>query len=351
MTKPKILALLPDPLWAYDRKGYSRQERHDYYNPNGEFEVSLVEFGQDDIKPYKFAGFKVYPSNSDLKNIKRIMGEVQPNLVRAYNGANDARLAGEIGRVYGIPSITSVHNLYPSKDITKIDKVICVSDAVKQKCLEKGALKDKLVVINEGVNLDLFKDCRDNSITYELGVKYPGDYRIISVGRLTWQKNLERLVEASNIANNQLGYLTHLHIGNLGQMKDELTKQINDSQHIHLLSNVTQEELPYFYSWADAFTMASVSEGFGLVYIEALACRTPVVTSNLPPMTEYVEDNYNGLLVDPNSSKDIAEKIYKILTNKSLHEKLRLNARESVKKFDIRKLKRQEAQLYYEMLR
>lgn len=351
--KPRLLAIPSDKLEDYNKKGYSKQERHDYFNPNGGFEVFLLGIEESVKEPFEFVGFTVYPSDRNLRGIERIMEKVKPEIVRGYNGTWGAKLSGEIGKKYNIPSITSVHNTCPGPEVKEVDKVICVSEIVKQKCIEQGVFEKNLMVINDYVDLDVFRDYGDNGKVEKLRRTYQGEYRIISAGRLEPKKNLERLIEASKIVHYKLPELIHLHIGKFGKLRQQITKKIRDlkADHILLLDNVTQKQLAYFYSWADAFTMASVSEGFGLVYIEALACKTPVITSNLPPMTEYVKDNYNGLLVNPYSPKDIAKKIIGILTNKRLYEKIKSHTRESVERFNIGKIKKKEATLYKEMLK
>ncbi len=352
MVKPKLLVIPNDPLKAYDKKGYSRKERYNYYNPNSEFEVAFLGVEENSETPFEFSGFKVFPSDRNLKGIKEVMEKVKPDLVRAYNGAWAAELSGKIGGEYNIPSIASVHNMFPEKGAKDVDRVFCASETVKKRCLEVGIDEGKIDLVYDGIDLTLFKNCEDSSELNHLNEQYSEKYKIISVGRLTWQKNLENLVKASKLVHDKLPGLLHLHIGNLGNAKEKIAEKVKlvKANHIQFITNVSQDKLPYFYSWADAFTMASVSEGFGLVYIEALACRTPVVTSDIQPMNDYIKNKYNGLLANPESSEDIAEKIYEILTNNSLYEKLQSNARKSVEKFDIRKLKKQEARLYKKLL-
>jgi len=350
--KPKLLVIPNDPLEAYDAKGYSRKERHNYFNPNSEFNVTILGFKDEKEKPFEYAGFKVYPINEKTNGLKKILEEVKPDLVRGYNGGWAAQLSGEIGKKLGIPSFTSVHDMDPTIEINKVNRTFCVSDTVKEKCLSIGIKEEKLMVLHDNIDMNLFKNYRGTKEVEYLNNKYSRKYKTLSVGRLVWEKNLENLLKASKIVKNELSDLVHIHIGEFGELKENINNLSKELKlnHFHLIPNKNQKELANFYSWADAFTMASVSEGFGIVYIEALACETPVVTSNIPPMNNLVFDRFNGLTANPHSPEDIAQKIIQLLTNKQLYQKIKSNTRKSVEKFDINKLKKQEAKFYKELL-
>ena len=280
--------------------------------------------------------------------LDKIVSEIKPNIVRSYGSNSEAEICTEIGRNYNIPSVTSIHNLFPTHKIKGIENIICVSDAVKEKCLEIGIDKKKLIVISNGLDLNVFRNYEESVKVDELTEKYSGKYRIISVGRLVWQKNLENLIKASKIVSDKLEGFSHIHIGEFGLLKDrisELSREINHRD-FYLIPNVDQKTLAHFYSWANLFVMASISEGFGIAYIESLACETPVITSDIAPMNSYVFDKFNGLLVNPDSPEDIAKKIIIALTDNELYSTLKSNARPSVIKFDINKVKKQEADFY-----
>lgn len=352
MKKPRLLIIPGDPLKAYDTKGYSRKERNAYYNPHGEFDISILGFKDEGKKPFEYAGFPVYPLNKSFNGLSTVVNKLDPDLVRGF-GKSGAYLAIKIGSEFKLPSIVSVADLNPSIILNRADKIICVSEAVRDKCLEIGIDEEKLVIIYEGVNLNDFQDYSGTEEVEFLNSRYGSKHKILSVGRLVWQKNLENLLLASKIAKKSLPNLTHLHIGEFGDLRDKIDSVIRDLRidHFHRLSNLSQRKLANFYSWADAFVMASVSEGLGLVYVEALACGTPVITSNIPPMSQIVINNFNGLNVDSESPEDIAEKIILLLTNRSLYEKLKSNTRESVRKFDLKKISKKKAEFYKQMLK
>jgi len=353
MEKFRVLTIPNDPLEAYDRKGYSHEERHSYFNPNHEFDVTLLGVEETNQEEFTYAGFRVIPSDRSLSNINKIVREVKPHLIKGENGNWASELSAKIGRTHNIPSLTTVHDRFPSEEVGLVDKIICVSDEVKRRCIEKGARDGNCVIIDNGTDLQVFNDYRGSKRVDELLNMYSGNPRILSVGRLTWEKNLENLFMASKKAKEFFPDLTHIHIGRYGELREQLDKIVKDwdIHHLHFLPNQKQVDLPFFYSWADAFTMASLSEGFGIVYIEALSCETPVLTSNRLPMSLIVQDSYNGVLVDPESSQSICDGFYKLFSNKVFYLSLKSVARESVKKYDINLSKKKEAELYKSLIK
>lgn len=95
--------------------------------------------------------------------------------------------------------------------------------------------------------------------------------------------------------------------------------QVTES--VHFVGIVPEAQLPSLYRSAKALVFASLYEGFGLPVVEAMACGTPVVTSNSTSLPEIAGDA--ALLVDPTSVEQIAAAMVRIVSDGSLHERLR----------------------------
>jgi glycosyltransferase involved in cell wall biosynthesis len=98
-------------------------------------------------------------------------------------------------------------------------------------------------------------------------------------------------------------------------VKSDLQKEI-----IHF-RRIPDEDMPLLYNAAEIFVYPSLYEGFGLPLVEAMACGTPIVASNAPPMPEMVGDA--GLFVDPFDSSQMSQTIYDILADEYLRSNLR----------------------------
>ena len=103
--------------------------------------------------------------------------------------------------------------------------------------------------------------------------------------------------------------------GLAGHNHGEIMARVGDVEDgsVHFTGFVPQEELVTLYRKADALLYLSLKEGFGLPPLEAMASGTPVIASNLAPITEVMGNA--GVFADPASADDIAEKIRTVVTD------------------------------------
>ena len=112
---------------------------------------------------------------------------------------------------------------------------------------------------------------------------------------------------------------------------------------------VDEEELPVAYSGALAYIIPSLSEGFGLPPLEAMACGTPVLSSKVSAMPEILGDA--TLYFDPYKVDDIAKKIEMIVTDEKLRSKYANRGLEHVKKYDWSETARKTLDVYFKILK
>ncbi|MCI0711720.1 MAG: glycosyltransferase family 4 protein [Chloroflexi bacterium] len=146
---------------------------------------------------------------------------------------------------------------------------------------------------------------------------------ILAVGNLQPRKNLARLMEAYVLLRDWKAIDHQLVI--VGQelwFADTIKAAAKSYQEDILFTGyVSEDELVDLYNGADVFVYPSLYEGFGLPPIEAMACGTPVVTSNISSLPEAVGDA--ALTVDPYDVAAIAAAIQRVLTDEMLQRKLR----------------------------
>ena len=111
---------------------------------------------------------------------------------------------------------------------------------------------------------------------------------------------------------------------------------------------IKDEDLPVLYRCADAFVFPSVKEGWGLVLLEAIASRLPVITSNIPPFTEFMTNN-SALLIDPNSSRAIANAMLDVLKTEQ-SQKLISNSVDIPSQYSWTKSAQMHLDLYHKLL-
>jgi glycosyltransferase involved in cell wall biosynthesis len=268
--------------------------------------------------------------NKELALLDTSIRSLNPDVIRSFNTHFAAELGNLVSTAYDIPLVVSAHD--PSRLTSAIkyaDSLVCISNDLAEKSLSYGVSPEKITIIPDGIDMNSFYPMNGNRV----GVS--ADYKILSVGRIVESKNIETLLESVAILNNEMdGKIRHLHLGNgtpeayynINKRKDSLgLKDIS-----HFLGGVQKELLPSYYSWADVYTLPTLWEGLGRAQIEALACGTPAITSNEPPMNEVVEHGYNGLVANPRSARDFADKIKTYFKDKDLKAYMEQNARSSV---------------------
>ncbi|MCF7798244.1 MAG: glycosyltransferase family 4 protein [Lentisphaeria bacterium] len=121
---------------------------------------------------------------------------------------------------------------------------------------------------------------------------------------------------------------------NLEKMQS-LAAQLGVAEHVDFLGWVSPEKVAYYFRHAAIFVMPSLMEGFGLVFLEAMAAGVPVIGGNVGGTRELIEDGVNGVLVEPHSSTLIEKSIRILLWNTKLRTKLLNHGFRMVEKFSM----------------
>jgi len=161
---------------------------------------------------------------------------------------------------------------------------------------------------------------------------------ILAVGRLDHIKGFSVLIDACNEYKNMGGEFECIIIGN-GPLKEQLQKQINDyklSDHIRLVGVMPQEKIKEYLLNATLFVLPSVvtqkgdMDGIPVALMEAMAAGAPVISTNVSGIPELINNNINGLIVEPNNPHQLAAAISELLNNVDLRQKFSSAARHSI---------------------
>ena len=220
------------------------------------------------------------------------------------------------------PKIVAVHKRRLRLVEKEIDMVIAVSESTKRDLLETTKIpKEKITVVYEGVSANMKpateKEKKEFKQKYNLPEKY-----VLAIGGVGERRNLKRVKEASRKYNLIIAGLDFPWVSN--------------------------EELPLLYSAADVLLYPSFYEGFGLPILEALACGTAVITSNVSSMPEVGGDA--AIYVDPDSVEDIREKLRMLMEDHNLKDDLIKKGFKQVKKFSWQKCAEQTARVYRKLV-
>ena len=146
--------------------------------------------------------------------------------------------------------------------------------------------------------------------------------RILFVGRLSKQKNLNLLLSAIN--NNNIG----IDIVGDGELRNSLDEIIQKSNiDINFLGRLPNDQMPKVYNSYPIYVLCSHYEGNPKTLLEAMACGLAVIGTNVPGIREIISDGENGILVPNNEPSLLLQSINTLLMNKSMQKKLGDNAR------------------------
>ena len=190
----------------------------------------------------------------------------------------------------------------------KANKIVTVSNFSKKDIITTYKInEDKIDVVYNGVN-PIFKPIIDklkekNKLKYTHGSEY-----FLYVGALNPRKNIVNLIKAFELYKQKKSTTKLLIVGKRMHLSSEMKKVLDDcnkKNDIIFFSDLNTNIIHQLIGSAKALLLISKFEGFGIPIIEAMACKTPVITSNTTSMPEIAKDF--ATLVNPNNVKDIAD--------------------------------------------
>jgi starch synthase len=186
------------------------------------------------------------------------------------------------------------------KSLTSADRLICVSEYVRQRFLSMGF--QDMDVIHNGVDGDVFY--REDDARERLGI--PDDeFTVLYVGRLSPEKGILHLIRALKGVSG-----VRLNIIGSGPLSLAVRAYSKKRGNVRFLGRLPDRALRMHYSAADITAFPSVwQEPFGMVLIESMACGTPVVAFRVGGIPEIIQDGRNGILLDERSSGALREAI------------------------------------------
>jgi glycosyltransferase involved in cell wall biosynthesis len=235
----------------------------------------------------------------------------------------------------------------------KADRILTVSEASKRDILHFFDVPpEKVTVIYNAID-ERFLDPPDPTRMDLVRQRYRLDHPfVLYVGNIKPHKNLERLMDAfAHVRSDGLEDLRLVIIG------DELSKYppLRQAVHRHRLEKYVRffgfqpyDTLAAFYRLARAFVFPSLYEGFGLPPLEAMACGTPVVTSDVSSLPEVAGGA--ALLVDPRDRLSIADGIHRAVTDETLRKDLITKGFARARQFSWADSVKQIHQIYFQVL-
>jgi len=178
-------------------------------------------------------------------------------------------------------------------------------------------------VIPNGVDITRFTPIKRNT---------SAPLSIGTVSRLVAKNNLSTLIKAFTIVlkRNPEARLKIIGSGPEFPKLSQFVHQLGVVNQVDFLGPIPHQQVHKYMQHFDIFVRPSLTEGFGIVFIEAMACGCVTVGPNTPPVSTILNDGFDGFLVDPRSPEAIANLINKIAENRKLMGEVSLRARKKV---------------------
>ena len=215
----------------------------------------------------------------------------------------------------------------------------------------------KMVVIPPGVNVSRFYPIPSDEAKEFVGLK-PDDRMILFVGRIEPLKGVDTLLEAMSCLQMKESRPVHLAIiggdpsaspekmnAEMARLKN-LCEVLGLDQSVVFLGVRDQDKLSYYYSAAEVVVMPSHYESFGMVALEAMACGTPVIASEVGGLAYLVRDGETGFTIPAEEPEMLCEKLSWLLNDRELHDSMSARAVEYAQDYAWEKIARQIVEVY-----
>jgi glycosyltransferase involved in cell wall biosynthesis len=230
-------------------------------------------------------------------------------------------------------------------------RVICCSHFMEDEVKRVFQLpQDKIAVIPNGVAPGNFKTLSKNARRSDYAA--PDEKIIFYVGRMVQEKGVQVLLDAAPEILAHYPQAKFI-IAGKGPYLDALKNQasaLGIANRVYFTGYISDEVRNSLYSWADVAVFPSLYEPFGIVALEAMAARTPVVVSDCGGISEIVRHGVDGLKANTGNSHSLAQNILALLRQPQLGESLREEAyRKVTEEFNWKAIARKTASVYREV--
>jgi len=281
-----------------------------------------------------------------------------------------AAYAGYMAKVlYNVPLVATVHSLEPLRPwkeeqlgrsyhlstwVEKIalenaDRVVSVSKQATDDILKHFNVDPaRLRVIHNGIDLNLYRPLDTDGTRKAFDID--GDY-ILFVGRTSRQKGMNHLIDAMSYVDPGVRLVCCTSAPDTKEVEDEIAAKIAGQPRVLWINSLLREEqYVELYSNARVFVCPSIYEPFGIINLEAMACKTPVVASRVGGILETIVDGETGLLVPPADPRALAEGINTLLRNPAMAATFGDNGRRRVEQhFSWSFIARKTEEMYREL--
>ena len=313
-----------------------------YCSPCGEIKQRLTDNGIEYLPLDKFS----------VKEVKRAIKEFKPDVIHAHD-MRACLLAGMATKK--IPVVGHIHNnwmdarKFSIRSIMflfiarRLKHVFWVSRSAFEEYKFRRFLQNKSEVLYNVIDINVVREKAKTSPIQQ-------GYDIVFLGRLTYQKNVERLVTIVGEIVKTIPNIKVAIVGS-GELYSDIEKMIFEAGLVNSIQMLGYQKDPYgIVKNSKVLMLTSRWEGTPIVVLESLTLGTPVVSTPVDGVKDLIRNGENGYLSDDNQS--LANEIVKIIQDDALLKELSNNARKTSENFNnLNKYKERLVTIYQNVLR
>jgi glycosyltransferase involved in cell wall biosynthesis len=271
-----------------------------------------------------------------LIKVKAILRRLNPNLLHThfltgygywgvFSGWHPFLLTVWGDDVYVTPHENALKNRLARRALAKADYVTGDSEDIVAACVELGARPDRVEVVQWGVDFRKFNsEVSSNSVRERLAI--PEDAPIVISTRSFTQPyyNIDLIVETATRVRDRHPQVHYIMAGNEGDDARfrKRAEELGADAWFHWVGRIPHHELPAYLNAATVFLSVPSVDATAVSLLEAMACRSPVVATDLPSALEWIRDGETGVTVAPRDADGLADSIVRLLDDPGLRERV-----------------------------
>jgi D-inositol-3-phosphate glycosyltransferase len=332
-----------------------------------EFVSGIQEFAANKGLQYDLIHSHYWMSGIAAKDLKAAWGVPIVQMFHTL-GLMKQRVARDPGEMEG------EYRIQGEQEVLRIaDRIVAATPAeLAQLQWLYRADTSKVEIVPPGVDISHFYPIPQDEAKEFIGLR-PCDQLLLFVGRIEPLKGIDNLIEAIAILRRQGVYVSLSVIGgdpdqvvvshdgaetkrsvefNMPEMKrlQEMRTRYGMEDLVAFLGRRSQDTLPYYYSAAEAVVVPSHYESFGMVALEAMACGTPVVASQVGGLAYLVQDGETGYTVPADDPQALADALNRLLKDPEMRARMGLKAAEFAKEYAWSKIAARIIKIYEQAL-
>lgn len=293
-----------------------------------------------------FISMLTYLPGAFIKGI-RLIRKNRYDVINTHFAIPSGPVGYLLGKIFGIPNVLSLHggDIYdPSKKMSphnswffsravrfilnRADRIVAQSSNTRDNTIKYYNPKKNVEIIPLAFHPP--KDVKDTRIELELSAN---DFVLITIGRIVKRKAMDVLIKALGKISDKNIKLVIMGDGPDRGELERLAREQKVNDRIKFLGYVDDDKKFAYLKNADLFTLTSMHEGFGIVYMEAMHYGLPIICTNEGGQTDFLSNRENAILINVGDFEACAEAIKTFRDNKNLYKKCSQNNIKKIKNF------------------